>query len=254
MATSTAAADRDYDDPAPFIRSGAAGEVIFKEGDTEFDLFIVQDGRVELLRDQAATRVGIAGEGDLVGEWSFFEQQPRDVTARGLTDFTLIRLDRPAFERIIGEAPEAAVRMLQKVARALHDRRLVAAPAPARRGGSGKYAAAAKSAPKGDAVLVEETSGTRFVLSAAESLVGRIDRASGFTPEVNLAPLDSEKTLSRRHARIVKREGDYIVREDKSSRNGTFVNGKRLNAGVDVALRDGDEIRFGLVKTIFRWR
>jgi hypothetical protein len=221
--------------------------VIFHEGDTESDLFIVQDGRVELLRDQAATRVGIAGEGDLVGEWSFFEQQPRDVTARALTDFTLIRLDRPAFERITGEAPEAAVRMLQKLARALHERRLVAAA-------RGTKAAAATAPPTGDAILIEEKSGTRFTLSAAESHVGRIDRASGFTPEVNLTPLDSERTLSRKHARIVKREAGYFVREDRNSRNGTFVNGKRLDSGIDVALRDGDKIRFGLVKTVFHWR
>src|SRR5688572_8648630 len=123
MASLPDESDRSYDDTAPFMQSGTAGDVIFREGDPETDVFIVQDGRVELVRGDGPVRVGIAGEGDLFGEWSFFEQQPRDVTARALTDVTLIRLDRPAFERITGEAPEVAVRMLQKLARALHERR-----------------------------------------------------------------------------------------------------------------------------------
>jgi hypothetical protein len=244
MTDSPATPDSPYGDTAPFIRSGAAGEVIFNEGDTDSDLFIVQDGRVELLRDQAATRVGIVGEGDLIGEWSFFEHQPRDVTARALTDFTLIRLDRQAFEHVTGEAPETTVRMLQKLARTLHERRLET-PAPA---------AVAPSAPTGDAVLIEEASGTRFTLSEADMHVGRTDAASGFTPGVNLTPLDPDRTLSRRHARILKGESGYAVREDKPSRNGTFVNGKRVAPGAATALADGDEVRFGLVKTIFRWR
>ncbi|NKB17503.1 MAG: FHA domain-containing protein, partial [Pseudanabaena sp. CRU_2_10] len=46
----------------------------------------------------------------------------------------------------------------------------------------------------------------------------------------------------------------YVIRDSAGSRNGTFVNGRRLEGGIDVELRDGDEVRFGLVKTTFRWR
>ena len=246
MASPADGPDRSYDDTAPFIQSGAAGEVIFKEGDPETDLFIVQDGRVELLRAEAASPVGIAAEGDLVGEWSFFEQKPSDVTARALTDFTLIRLDRSAFERVTGEAPEAAVRMVQKLVRALHERRCAVAPAPAAAG-------PAPAARGQDAFLIDERSGTRFVLASEEAQIGRVDRTSGVKPPIDLTPLDTERTLSRRHARIIRRGDSYFVREDTSSRNGTFVNGRRIDAGVDVELHDGDELRFGLVKTIFRW-
>ena len=234
--------ERDYDDTTAFVRTCAPAEVIFREGDADSDLFIVQDGRVELLRGEGGTRVGVATEGDVIGEWSFFEQQPRDTTARALTDVTLIRLDRPAFERITGEAPEAAVRMLQKVARALHERRL-AVPL---------WSAVPTATPQA-AFLIEERSGTRFELTADDSHVGRVDRASGLKPEIDLTPLDTERTLSRRHARIIKRGTAYFVREDTSSRNGTFVNGKRVNAATDIELHDGDELRFGLVTTIFRW-
>jgi pSer/pThr/pTyr-binding forkhead associated (FHA) protein len=32
--------------------------------------------------------------------------------------------------------------------------------------------------------------------------------------------------------------------------NGTFVNGKRIPNGEDVEIYSGDEVRFGLVKTL----
>jgi pSer/pThr/pTyr-binding forkhead associated (FHA) protein len=107
--------------------------------------------------------------------------------------------------------------------------------------------------PPGDAQLVEAASGTTFTLSAEESHVGRIDRSTGLTPEVDLTKLDTDRTIGRRHAKIVRRGGAYFV-QDASSRNGTFVNNQRIAAGTDIELRDGDEVRFGLVKTTFRWR
>lgn len=262
-------AERNLDDIASFTRSGSAGDVIFKEGDKGADLFIVQDGRVDLLREPAGVPVGTVVSGEMFGEWSFFEQKTRDVTARAATDYRLISLDRASFERITKEAPEIAIWMLQKLARALHARLPsasppavpAAAPAPAAAAAAPAARPAAVEKPKeaprrpaGDALLVEEASGTQFKLAGAESIVGRIDRATGFRPEVDLTPLDTERTLSRRHARIVKRDQAYYVREDTASRNGTFVNSQRIVAATDVELHDGDEVRFGLVKTIFRWR
>ena len=48
-----------------------------------------------------------------------------------------------------------------------------------------------------------------------------------------------EDTVSRKHARIV-RSGDGYYLEDLQSRNGTFVNGRRVNG--PVRLRDGDNV------------
>ena len=76
------AADRKLDNVASFTRSGAAGDVIFSEGDSGAELFIVQAGRIELRR--GASPVGVIDPGGVFGEWSFFEDQPRDVTARAL--------------------------------------------------------------------------------------------------------------------------------------------------------------------------
>jgi DNA-binding response OmpR family regulator len=49
-----------------------------------------------------------------------------------------------------------------------------------------------------------------------------------------------DRWISRTHARV-RREGDQYVIEDLDSKNGTFVNGRRI-AG-PVVLADGDEIQ-----------
>lgn len=52
------------------------------------------------------------------------------------------------------------------------------------------------------------------------------------------------QSVSRRHARVLVGSGVATL-EDLGSKNGTFVNGKRLTA--PIALRDGDELRIGSV-------
>ncbi|HLC02755.1 MAG TPA: FHA domain-containing protein [Anaerolineales bacterium] len=101
------------------------------------------------------------------------------------------------------------------------------------------------------------TTGRPFPLVSATSLVGRADRASGLDPRVmgvDLAPLDADgpPSVSRRHAQILFRKGDYLL-QDLKSRNGTVVNGRALRPGDRVRLMHGDEVRFGDVALIFVW-
>ncbi|MGQ0844364.1 MAG: FHA domain-containing protein [Sporichthyaceae bacterium] len=58
-----------------------------------------------------------------------------------------------------------------------------------------------------------------------------------------------DDSVSRRHARLQFRSGSWIL-GDLSSSNGTWVNGERLSDA--IAVRDGDEIRFGAVRSTFR--
>ena len=93
--------------------------------------------------------------------------------------------------------------------------------------------------------------GKQFMLSEADSQIGRWDADGGIFPDVDLDADDPEAKVSRRHARITLREGQYFL-EDLGSTNGTFVNrGKRLPPGYRQPLRDGDEIIVG--KTFLRF-
>lgn len=55
---------------------------------------------------------------------------------------------------------------------------------------------------------------------------------------------DTDRTVSRRHARIVAVSGG-IALEDLDSKNFTFLNGKRIDAGEPRLLQNGDMIRIG---------
>src|SRR5262249_48660312 len=132
-------------------------------------------------------------------------------------------------------------------------------PHPEVAGGQGSAAinfSSSLGAPNGPhAMLVIERGrsvGKQFMLTDKESQIGRWDADGGVFPDVDLDADDPEAKVSRRHARISLREGQYFV-EDLGSTNGTFVNrGRRLMPGVAQVLKDGDEIIVG--KTFLRFR
>jgi len=96
------------------------------------------------------------------------------------------------------------------------------------------------------------SAGKQFPLSNKEAAIGRWDADGGVFPDVDLDSDDPEAKVSRRHARISLRDGQYQI-EDLGSTNGTFVNrGHRLTPGVRQPLNDGDEIIVG--KTFLRFR
>ena len=89
-------------------------------------------------------------------------------------------------------------------------------------------------------------------LAATSEKFGMGGWYSKFQPEIELSAVDAHRSLSRRHA-LIKRSGDgYEVVEDSRARNGTFLNGRRLSPGVAVPLKEGDEVSFGLITTVFR--
>ena len=85
-------------------------------------------------------------------------------------------------------------------------------------------------------------------------VVGRADPDRDFMPPVDLNDVGgADKGVSRRHARIIRRDGSLHV-IDLDSSNGTFLNGQRLVADQPRILRDGDELRLGhlVIKVEFR--
>ncbi len=78
-----------------------------------------------------------------------------------------------------------------------------------------------------------------------ESIIGRLDPASGATPDLDLTPYGAlDRGVSRIHAAI-RRGDDTLTLVDLGSVNGTHLNGQRLVPNQPRVLRDGDEIRLG---------
>ncbi len=126
-----------------------------------------------------------------------------------------------------------------------------------------QVAASAKSAVNGkssrgaaeqiDGVRLEAAdNGVRFALDRVETLIGRYDPVTEQTPDIDLTDLDLKRSVSRRHARILKDGDGYNIVEEVGALNGTFVNGTKIDAGQPHPVVDGDEIGIGVVKIIFR--
>ncbi len=78
-----------------------------------------------------------------------------------------------------------------------------------------------------------------------EIVLGRFDTATHMTPDVDLSYDDRENfVISRRHARIVGRNGRHKI-EDLGSTNGTRVNRQKLRIGQKVRLQPGDRVTLG---------
>ena len=84
--------------------------------------------------------------------------------------------------------------------------------------------------------------GRRYALSPGENLLGR---------EPTATVLIDHSSVSRHHARVSVGETDVVI-EDLGSRNGTFVNGQRVD--VPMKLRDGDVIGLGPVTIVVEGR
>ena len=97
-----------------------------------------------------------------------------------------------------------------------------------------------------------QSSGKEFLLIDDEINIGRWDADNGIFPDIDLDADDPEAKVSRRHAKIVRNNNEYLI-EDLGSTNGTFVNrGRRLLPGNQQILCDNDEIIVG--KTFLRFQ
>jgi FHA domain-containing protein/zinc ribbon protein len=82
---------------------------------------------------------------------------------------------------------------------------------------------------------------------AGEHFLPQGDRTSiGRSPDCDIF-LD-DVTVSRRHAVLVDREGEFFV-EDQGSLNGTFLNRKRIDSAHRI--EDGDELQIGKYRLTF---
>lgn len=101
----------------------------------------------------------------------------------------------------------------------------------------------ARAIPQGGACLRAEN-GLTFNLVGAYALLGRGDPRNNILPDIELTDLDRQRITSRRHACIEFDQTTYTV-TDLGSNNGTWLNGRRLQAKTPEPLTDGDEITLG---------
>ncbi len=242
-----------------------AGEKIVAAGERGGCLFVLQDGQVRLTRPHPGAgpgdegfEVALLGKGDVFGEEVLLgdEEPTYRCDAEAVTDCLVVELGPATLERMVRGNPEMAIRILRKLSSRI-DRlaeRLAGAEAsassPAEDAPTSRLARPEpRRAPL--ARLVSRDGGVEFPLAGTDLLVGRYDPVTEIQPEVDLGTLDTQRSVSRRHARLVRRGQTWYLREEKGALNGTFVNGNRIPPGTEKPLADGDVVSFGMVRLVF---
>jgi hypothetical protein len=249
-----------------YIVTHPMGDIIFSEGEIGTEMYIIQSGTVELFKSIAGeTRVlATLEKGDFFGEMSVLEDLPRTASARSRTDVELVRINGAMFDTMLKSNTEIAIRMMRKLSRRLRDvsamleealgRRVAEEERPPARKPAPSAAVPAAPAPqrKDHFRLVSGDGTAEFFLNReGDTLVGRADPVTGITPDIDLTPLDSQRSTSRRHAKLYQLGGVFYLMEEIGVMNGTFVNDNRLATGAPAAIQNGDTLKFGLVPLTF---
>ncbi len=93
--------------------TAAAGDVLIEQGALPTEVFVLEEGTVEVLRDDAL--IAALGPGDVVGEIALVDPQRRTATVRAATDVRAVALRLADLEVMENEMPEI-VRSLRETA------------------------------------------------------------------------------------------------------------------------------------------
>ena len=88
-------------------------------------------------------------------------------------------------------------------------------------------------------ILQGPDKGHTFEIEHAPALIGRD------SPDLPL----TDNTVSRRHAELLRKNGEKWLIRDLNSANGTYVNGVKLSASLE--LKQGDQVRCGTTLFVF---
>ena len=163
------------------------GEWLFRQGDAGDGLYVVQSGRLDVLRERPGAEPGVArerraaarehggadpehirvlGRGDVVGELALLSHDTRSASVRALRDSELLRVPAAAFDELLVAEPALARGLLARVGALLARSREAEPPPPAPPGAI----AVVPAGPGAPAAEVFEA------LAAAMPLPGRLTR------------------------------------------------------------------------------
>jgi CRP-like cAMP-binding protein len=98
------------------------GHTLFKEGAEDDRLFVVLEGKLKLGKSSTDGRenlLSILGPGEMFGELSLFDPQPRTSTATAVTDVRLLALAHEQVMGLVTAHPRVALELLKALAQRL---------------------------------------------------------------------------------------------------------------------------------------
>lgn len=99
------------------------GEIVIRQGEVGDCLFVIQEGRVEVVVERGGkeTILRELGAGDMVGEMAIFDRIVRSATVRAKGQARLLTVDKKNFLRRVNEDPSIAFRIVEIMSRRVRD-------------------------------------------------------------------------------------------------------------------------------------
>lgn len=96
----------------------APGTVVIREGDPPGPMYVVEEGRLRVSRDEDGTTsdVGYFRKGDFFGEISLFQHVPRTATVEAVSACRLVQLGEATFQRLLAGQPEFRRQLQERMA------------------------------------------------------------------------------------------------------------------------------------------
>jgi CRP-like cAMP-binding protein len=232
----------------------AAGDVIFQQGELGTEMFIIQEGEVDIVKhiNGESHALSHLEKGDFFGEMAVLESVPRTADAIAKTDVRALVINGARFDEMLRKNPEVAVRIIRKYSKRLREANTLLERLVGREVDSEHGALDATQSMPAEVHhrhrLVDATTGAEFFFSKGdETTIGRADPVTGILPDIDLTSVDANRSVSRRHAKIICSGNQYFMLEEVGTVNGTYVNEQRIPTGTPVMIHNGDGIKIGLI-------
>jgi CRP/FNR family cyclic AMP-dependent transcriptional regulator len=98
------------------------GDVIFEEGSTGRELYVVLDGKIDIVKDSGATRTTIVtlGKGEFFGEMAVIDGSSRSATAiAAATKTKVMRINHARFVYLVSQQPAFALLIMDALSKRL---------------------------------------------------------------------------------------------------------------------------------------
>jgi CRP-like cAMP-binding protein len=106
-----------------FARTFQPGEMIFSEFEPGDTFYLIQSGRVELVKiiGDIEKTVDILGASEMFGEMAILENSPRSATAIALDTVKVLEFNRQNFEILMLGNPQIALKLLKMFTKRIYD-------------------------------------------------------------------------------------------------------------------------------------
>ena len=97
-------------------------DVIFEEGSTGRELYVVLDGKIDIVKDSGATRTTIVtlGKGEFFGEMAVIDGSSRSATAIAAAPKTkVMRINHARFVYLVSQQPAFALMIMDALSKRL---------------------------------------------------------------------------------------------------------------------------------------